>query len=319
MPTFGNRALPIFLSAALLFGATIPAFAQESSSQPQSSPPANQFPVANSPTAALRDALSAACSQSANDFSHFLTVRNAQSFSHLTPGSRVALMKRFVLLNQPGKPAVIVNPSGRPTVSCETPEFKTQMQIGGADIHDNLAFLPLELRDETDTTGQNVQHVTMGLVRENGSWKILSVGLLMLDLPALEIEWDTAEIDSTEHLAIDDIKAIAVAVESYRRTYSRLPDSLSNLGTPPRATTATPDAAGLLDADLTTGAKDGYAFRYVIRGASAVGAPAKYELSATPQVYGRTGRRSFFRDAEGNLRAADHKGAVGSAADPKLP
>jgi len=55
----------------------------------------------------------------------------------------------------------------------------------------------------------------------------------------------------------------------------------------------------------------------VIAGASDVGAPAKYELSATPLRYGRTGRRSFFRDANGVVHAADRQGAVGSETDPK--
>ena len=58
--------------------------------------------------------------------------------------------------------------------------------------------------------------------------------------------------------------------------------------------------------------KNGYSFRYVIVGASGLGAPAKYELAATPLSYGRTGHRSFFRDAGGTLRAADRQGAVGS-------
>jgi len=58
-------------------------------------------------------------------------------------------------------------------------------------------------------------------------------------------------------------------------------------------------------------------FRYVIAGANDVGAPAKYELSATPLRYGRTGRRSFFRDSNGVVHAADRQGAVGSETDPK--
>jgi hypothetical protein len=54
-------------------------------------------------------------------------------------------------------------------------------------------------------------------------------------------------------------------------------------------------------------------------GASGLGAPAKFELAATPVSYGRTGHRSFFLDAAGTLRGADRQGAVGSASDPKLP
>ena len=53
-------------------------------------------------------------------------------------------------------------------------------------------------------------------------------------------------------------------------------------------------------------------------GASTVGAPAKYELAATPETYGRTGRRSFLRDAAGQIRGADHQGSVGSELDPKV-
>ena len=78
---------------------------------------------------------------------------------------------------------------------------------------------------------------------------------------------------------------------------------------------------GILVAIYTSefaGPRSGYAIRYVIVGASTVGAPARYELAATPQQYGRTGRRSFFRDSKGELHAADRRGAVGSEADPKL-
>jgi hypothetical protein len=256
----------------------------------------------------------AACSQSQNDFSRFLTARNKESFAHLTPAARVAFMKRFVLLNEAGRPSVTTNPSGRPTVRCDTPAGAAEIQIGGADTRDNIAFLRVELRDATDSSSTPIS-VNMGLVRENGEWKILSLGVVLLDLPALEVEWDSAEADKNEQSAIGALTQIAQAVETYRRTYTRLPESLSQLGAPPRGP-AGAEAAGLLDSELASGVKDGYSFRYVVVGASALGAPAKFQLSATPTSYGRTGRRSFFRDAEGTLRGADHQGAVGSEADP---
>jgi hypothetical protein len=163
-----------------------------------------------------------------------------------------------------------------------------------------------------------VIRVQMGLVRENSDWKLLSVGLVLLDLPALAFEWDAAEMESTERAAIDGIKKIAEAVESYRRTYARLPESLANLGPAARGSAAGPGAAGLLEADLASGDRTGYRFRYVILGASTLGAPAKYELAATPETYGRTGRRSFFRDTNGGLHGADRQGAVGSEVDPHV-
>ncbi|MGB6884752.1 MAG: hypothetical protein WBE10_11950 [Candidatus Acidiferrum sp.] len=306
-------AAPASVLAALFLLLTSGISAQESSSIL-----AAQATSPNGPSAALRDVLQAACSQSQNDFERFLTARNKESFTRMAPGARVAFMKRFVLLNEPGKPSFTTNPSGRPTVRCETPSGAAEIQIGGADTRDNVSFLPVKLRDASDTSGADAIQVNMGMVRENGEWKILSLGVVLLDLPSLEFEWDSAEADKNEQAAIDSLKDLDEAVENYRRKYLRLPDSLSNLG-PSLHGPVSADSAGLVAADISSGIKDGYSFRYVIVGGSTLGAPAKYELSATPLVYGRTGHRSFFRDDAGTFRGADRHGAVGSASDPKLP
>jgi hypothetical protein len=310
--TFTGTARAFVLTALLLL------LMNGTSAQESSSTPSAQPTSPNGPSAALRDVLTSACSQSQNDFSRFLTARNKESFSHLAPAARVAFMKRFVLLNEPGKPSVTSNPSGRPIVRCDTPAGAAEIQIGGADTRDNVAFLPVELRDATDSSGASAIQVNMGLVRENGEWKILSLGLVLLDLPSLELEWDSAEADKNEQTAIESLKDIAEAIEAYRRKFTRLPESLSSLG-PPLHGPANADAAGLVDSDLAAGMKNGYSFRYVIVGASSLGAPAKFELAATPLSYGRTGHRSFFRDAAGTLRGADRQGAVGAASDPRLP
>jgi hypothetical protein len=294
-------------------------FPQESSSTPgaSSAPASKEIATASGPSAALKAVLSAACSQNQTEFVRFLTARNKEAFSRMTPAARTALMKRFVLLNEPGKASASANPAGRPILRCETPGVTTEMQIGGADLRENIALLPMELRDVTDTTGASVHQVTMGLVREDGQWKLLSLGVLFLDLPALEVEWDAEQMDAAEDSALEAVKKVSLAVEVYRNKYSHLPEFLANLG-PPIHGAATGEAAGLLDSDLANGMKNGYAIRYVIVGASTLGAPAKYEVAATPQQYGRTGLRSFFRDSSGGLHAADRQGAVGSGTDPKV-
>jgi hypothetical protein len=284
--------------------------------------------AANSPAAALRDVLQAACSQSSDEFSRYLTARSKESFERLAPAARVALMKRFVLLNMPGKATATANPAGRPIVRCETPDVTTEMSIGGADTRENLAFLPMELRDVTDSTGANVRQITMGLVREEGQWRLLSIGVLLLDLPSLEVEWDAEEAEANEISALGNLRRLADAVETYRRTYFRLPESLGSLGPPPtiasgkntqaKTLAATREHAGLIDDQLASGNKDGYEFRIIIAGADTLGAPAKYQLSASPSSYGRTGKRSFFRDTDGGWHGADHGGAVGSASDPVI-
>jgi len=312
-------AAGFLLSLAAAFGA----HAQESSSRPENnSPPrpaASPAEVAakpsppDAPSAALRDLLSAACAHDETQFAKFLTARNAESFSHLAPAARTELMKRFVLLDGAGKPSLLASSSGRPEIRCATADGAADIQLGGPDLRENIALLPLDIRDVSELGGGDPHHILMGLVRENSSWKILSIGMLFLDLPSLEVEWDQASIGSNEQDALADLKTIAAAIETYRKTYSRLPETLARLG---RAAKPSPDAARLLEADLTSGQRNGYVFRMVIVGANDLGAPAQYELSATPLTYGRTGKLSFFRDGQGRLHAADHQGAVGHSLDP---
>jgi len=315
MPAKIKYCESIVLCAFLL--AAISTVAQESNSKKETTPgtPASTT-LQRGPGSALSNALAAACSQNQVEFTRFLTIRNKESFTRMTPAARVALMKRFVLLDEPGKATISANSSGRPIVRCETPGGTVEMQVGGADVRDNVAFMPLELRETTDSTSASARQINMGLVREDADWKLLSLGILLLDLPALEVEWDESEIEATEKNALESLKMIAAAIESYRSKYPHLPESLANLAAPARGK-PNADAAGLLDPDLAKGSKNGYAFRYVIAGASDLGAPAKYALSATPLRYGRTGRRSFFRDSNGVLHAADRQGAVGSETDPK--
>lgn len=44
----------------------------------------------------------------------------------------------------------------------------------------------------------------------------------------------------------------------------------------------------------------------------------KFDVTATPKEYGKSGRLSFFLDESGTIRAADHKGKPASASDPAV-
>jgi hypothetical protein len=271
----------------------------------------------NNPQTVLRDVLSAACAQKDADFGRALTARNADAFLHLTAAARSKFLKRFVLLDEAGEPRVETGTDGTLQVSCVTPRVTTVMEIGKPEIHDNLAYISLIVRDSTDTALLSARRVVMGMVREQGQWKLLSLGLLLLDLPTLGEEWDRAEMKSNEESAAAHMKELAKAIEEYRKTYTRLPDELSWLG-PPESGVAKAEKAGVVSKDLAAGQLDGYTYRYVVVGASTTGAPAKYELAAIPTDYGRTGGRSFFLDSAGVLHAAERKGAVGSITDPKV-
>ncbi|HEX8871770.1 MAG TPA: hypothetical protein VF758_03325 [Candidatus Acidoferrum sp.] len=284
-------------------------------SLPGSTPAQSAAPA--EPAVVLRDILFAACAEKPEDFARSLTARNAEAFSHMTPAARTALLKRFVLLDKPGSPRAEADASGQLTVFCAAPEVTTRMRIGAPEVRDNLAYLPLVLSDAADAEASSARRITMGLVREGGQWRLLSLGLLLLDLPSLGEEWDQAEIKSNEQSALAHLREIAEAIEKYRITYTRLPEALAALG-PASGGAPKAEKAGLLAEDLADGRKDGYAFRYVVVGANTSGAPAIYELAAIPVEYGRTGSQSFFRDSAGTFHAADHHGAVGSAADAKI-
>ena len=288
---------------------------QESSSRKDATPPPS--PPLSGPAGALRDALGAACSHDELSFRKFLTARNVEAFSHMTAASRNELLKRFVLLDNPGTPAYSTDDTNRVLIQCQTQIGTASIRIASPTIHDNIAFLPVDISDASETDLSRAQHVQMTMIRDDGQWKLLSVGLLFLDLPSLAAEWDRAQSAQNEDAALDNLKALEEAIEGYRRTYTHLPESLAQLG-PPAKGDPTASAAGLIDADMADGEKNGYAFRFVILGASDVGAPAKYELSATPKPYGRAGKNSFFRDSSGVYHVGDHLGAVGSDLDPKV-
>jgi len=56
------------------------------------------------------------------------------------------------------------------------------MQIGGAELRDNIAFLPWSSAvPPIPLVQRSSDH--HGLVREDGEWKLLSLGLLLLDFP----------------------------------------------------------------------------------------------------------------------------------------
>ena len=271
----------------------------------------------SSPETALSNALSAACRQDSPAFALTLTTDSAAAFRALPGSQRNAMMKRFVLLDEPGRVLLSTGETGQKIVRCESPGYTSEVRLGQTRVRENLAFVPVEI----PVKGEEPRGITFGLVRESGAWKLLSVGLMMLDVPALAKEWEQADLATSEATAIADLRSVATALDTYRRAYGKLPDTLASLGPAP-PNEVSPDAAGLVDADLAAGSKDGYAIRYSIT----PGAPAEddaskeetYSLSSAPKEYRKAGRRSFFLDSSGNLRGADKHGSVATSTDPRI-
>ncbi len=279
---------------------------------------AQQQAGANAETA-LSDALSAACRQDSAAFSSSLTADNGAAFRTLPDAQRTAMMKRFVLLDEPGRPLLSTGADGQKIVRCESPSFSSEMRLGQTRVRENLAFVPMEI----PVTGEEPRRITFGLVREGGNWKLLSVGLVMLDVPAMAKQWKQADLDASEDAAIADLRSVASALDTYRRAYGELPDTLEMLGPAPPGGVS-PEAASLLDAQLATGTKDGYTIRYTVTPAAGNPPPDEaakadaFSLSSTPKEYGKSGRRSFFLDSSGILRGADKQGGLATSTDPRI-
>lgn len=271
------------------------------------------------PDSALAQTLSAACRQDATAFAAFLTADNAAAFRALPEPQRTALMRRLVQLEDAGHPLLSTSANGHQVVRCANPGMSIEMRLGEARLRENLAFIPMEI----PLPGESPRSVTFGLVREGGSWKLLSVGLLLLDISSLAKQWEQGDLEARENQAIASLRQLASALETYRRTYGKLPDSLAPLGPAPPGGIS-PEAAGLVDSDLASGGKEGYAFRYTVVPMAGslpeaeANKAAGFVLAATPTEYSKGGRRSFFLDSAGVLRGADKQGAVATSTDPKI-
>ncbi|MGB6199528.1 MAG: hypothetical protein WA871_09515 [Candidatus Acidiferrales bacterium] len=285
-------------------------------------------PAATDAATALTAALSAACKEDAPTFATYLTSENSTAFLSLVGPQQIAFMKRMVQLDDPGHPLISTADDGQPVLRCETPSITTEMRFGPAKMSDNLAFIPITL----PSPGEDPRTIRFGLVRDQGQWKLLSLGLVLLDVQALTDEWARADVEAVENDAVDNLRQIATALDSYRQAFGILPDSLAQLGPAPANQSSSaqappqisPDAANLIDSDLASGEKGGYKFRYrIVPSAAATTTEDQnklsgYELAATPVAYGKSGTRSFFLDSTGALRGADKKGAVAGPGDPRI-
>lgn len=271
------------------------------------------------PVDGLAAALSAACRQDHAAFASHLTTENAAAFRALPEPQQTALLKRFILLDDPGKPLLSNPAGGRTEVRCEAAGLVADMHLGAAEVRENLAFVPIEIGQP----GEQPRSVRIGFVREGGQWKLLSVGLLLLDLPAMAGQWQEADLQKTEGDAIAALAKIAEALVKYQQAYGKLPETLDPLG-PPAGDGASPEHAGFLATDLATASSGGYSFRYAIIPATTEGddsdrnKAAGFALAATPIEYGKAGRRSFYLDSNGTLRGDDKHGAVATADDPRI-
>jgi hypothetical protein len=261
------------------------------------------------PAEALAAALAAACRANEAQFANYLTAESAAAFKQLTPDQRRQFLERFALSEDAGRPLLSSDEKNHTVLRCVAPAATAEFRFGDARVHENLAFIPVSVVDSQDTQ--------FGLVREGGGWRLISLGLVMLDIPQLSQQWAASAVQSHEDTAVANVRAIADAVHTYKEAWGKMPESLAQLGPAPK-NQISPDQASLVSQQLASGSADGYKFRYRIVG-NGEDNPESFEISAVPEDYGKTGARSFLLDSDGKIHAADHKGNVATAEDDAIP
>ncbi|HSY59687.1 MAG TPA: hypothetical protein VK795_09010 [Terriglobales bacterium] len=267
-----------------------------------------QDATVSDPSTALTAALSAACRANETQFANYLTADNAAAFRALPASQRAALVQRFALTADPGKPLASTDQQKHTVLRCEAVKSTIEYHFGDPRVHENLAFIPVTVQDS--------EHTEFGLVRENGAWRLLSLGLVLLDIPQLAKQWEESDLLAREEAAVQTLRELAIAIRSYNRAWGKLPESLAELGPAPPGQIS-PEQAAMVNADLAAGKQNGYLFRYRID-PDAYGNDTKFELAATPEKYGANGRRSFFFDTSGKVHGDDKHGAVATPEDPLI-
>ena len=109
-----------------------------------------------------------------------------------------------------------------------------------------------------------------------------------------------SNLSENESSAVAALRSLNSACEDYARLYGGYPRSLSNLGPGGPASSASAD---LIDSALAGGTQSGYLFNYTPGASGVSGNILSYSITARPVTPGSSGRRSFFTDQSGVIRA----------------
>jgi hypothetical protein len=107
----------------------------------------------------------------------------------------------------------------------------------------------------------------------------------------------------TEAGAVGSLRTVNGAAVTYMSTYEKkgYPESLAVLG-PPKGTELDANAADLVGAELASGMKNGYRFRYEVVERDARGRVTQFRVFASPVKFPVCGNRNFMTDQSGVIR-----------------
>jgi len=124
---------------------------------------------------------------------------------------------------------------------------------------------------------------------------LIVIAIILLILSFAVPKMQKMQMNARETGAIQALQTIKTAETQYMSQFGQFATSLSQLGPPSTGAAEGPQAADLIPEDLASGSKAGY--NYTI-----AGTPTGYSVSAVPQTFNSTGRRTFYTDQNGIVR-----------------
>jgi prepilin-type N-terminal cleavage/methylation domain-containing protein len=140
--------------------------------------------------------------------------------------------------------------------------------------------------------------------------ELLIVVAIILILAAIAApKLNQNRMHAQETAAIREVQTIHTAQTQYYSQYGRYATALPELG-PPAGGAEGPSAANLIPGELAKGQHSGYKF-------TMAGGPGGYTISAVPEAFGNTGRRTFYSDQSNVIREKWSEEPAGPT-DPEL-
>src|SRR3984885_2949932 len=117
---------------------------------------------------------------------------------------------------------------------------------------------------------------------------LIAIAIILVLVTIAVPQYNKQMMSAHETAAIQTIRTIHAVELQYYSQFGRYAVSLAELG-PPASGTAGPAAADLISKDLTEGKKSGYVF-------TVTATPTGYAVSAVPEAFNSSGRRTFYSD-----------------------
>jgi type IV pilus assembly protein PilA len=117
---------------------------------------------------------------------------------------------------------------------------------------------------------------------------LIVIAIIMVIGTIATSSYQKAQMQTRETAVVQELGTIFAAQTQYYGTFGKYASNLSELG-PPAGGAEGPQGASLIPKALADGVKNGYRFTMTGNGAS-------FAVSAVPETFGSTGRRTFFMD-----------------------